>query len=136
MSVEDILKSIKGIITNHNKPEKEDNITKDEEVLELTNIIKEGKKTDNSVCKDELSNDEDEYLVSEKSALEASGLLKNFANTATRAAVEGKKIKNSSLEDLVTEMMKPMLGKWLNENLPAIVRNVVEKEIKRLAPDE
>ncbi|MBI1211690.1 MAG: DUF2497 domain-containing protein [Alphaproteobacteria bacterium] len=38
-----------------------------------------------------------------------------------------------SLEDLVTQMMKPMLAAWLEEHLPDIVERVVQQEVERAA---
>lgn len=38
----------------------------------------------------------------------------------------------TTVEDLVMEAMKPMLKDWLDENLPLLVRTLVEKEIRRL----
>lgn len=38
-----------------------------------------------------------------------------------------------SLEDIVTEMLRPMVKEWLNENLPAIVEEKVEEEVQRVA---
>jgi cell pole-organizing protein PopZ len=38
-----------------------------------------------------------------------------------------------TLEDLVREMLRPMLRDWLDENLPAVVERLVRAEIERLA---
>jgi cell pole-organizing protein PopZ len=38
-----------------------------------------------------------------------------------------------TLEDLVKEMMRPMLKSWLDENLPGLVERLVKAEIERLA---
>lgn len=38
------------------------------------------------------------------------------------------------LEDVVTEILKPQLSDWLNKNLPEIVSNIVQKEIKKIIP--
>jgi cell pole-organizing protein PopZ len=38
-----------------------------------------------------------------------------------------------TLEDLVTEMMRPMLKSWLDDNLPGLVERVVRAEIERVA---
>lgn len=38
-----------------------------------------------------------------------------------------------TLEDLVTEMMRPMLKAWLDENLPGLVERVVRAEIERVS---
>ncbi|MFB0611904.1 DUF2497 domain-containing protein [Aurantiacibacter poecillastricola] len=39
----------------------------------------------------------------------------------------------TSLEGLVREMMRPMLAKWLDANLPDIVERLVKAEIARIA---
>jgi len=38
-----------------------------------------------------------------------------------------------TLEDLVTEMMRPMLKAWLDDNLPGLVERVVRAEIERVS---
>lgn len=37
-----------------------------------------------------------------------------------------------TVEDLVEELLKPMMVDWLNNNLPAIVERIVEREVLRL----
>ena len=38
-----------------------------------------------------------------------------------------------SLEDIVTQLMKPLLSAWLDEHLPEIVERVVQQEVERAA---
>ena len=38
-----------------------------------------------------------------------------------------------TLEDIVKEMMRPMLKHWLDENLPGMVERIVRAEIERVA---
>jgi Uncharacterized protein conserved in bacteria len=38
-----------------------------------------------------------------------------------------------TLEDLVREMLRPMLKAWLDDNLPALVERLVRQEIERVA---
>jgi cell pole-organizing protein PopZ len=38
-----------------------------------------------------------------------------------------------TLEDLVKEMLKPMLKMWLDDNLPPLVERLVRAEIERVA---
>lgn len=38
----------------------------------------------------------------------------------------------TSIEDLVLEVLRPMLKSWLDENLPIIAQKIVEKEVKRI----
>jgi cell pole-organizing protein PopZ len=41
-----------------------------------------------------------------------------------------------TLEDLVVELLKPELSSWLNQHLPGLVKQIVEKEIKKLIPHD
>ena len=38
-----------------------------------------------------------------------------------------------TLEDLVKEMLRPMLKSWLDDNLPGMVERIVRAEIERVA---
>jgi cell pole-organizing protein PopZ len=38
-----------------------------------------------------------------------------------------------TLEDLVAEMLKPMLKDWLDDNLPSLVERLVQEEIYRVS---
>lgn len=38
----------------------------------------------------------------------------------------------TTVEDLVTEMLRPMMKEWLDGNLPQIVERIVEREVKKL----
>ncbi len=40
---------------------------------------------------------------------------------------------NITLEDLVREMLNPMLKDWLSDNLPPMVERMVQKELEKLA---
>jgi uncharacterized protein len=40
---------------------------------------------------------------------------------------------SKSVEDLMAELLRPMLKTWLNENLPALVERLVQAEIERVA---
>ena len=43
-------------------------------------------------------------------------------------------VQNSrTLEDLVREMLKPMLKAWLDDNLPNMVERLVRAEIERVS---
>lgn len=126
MSVEEILKSIRGIINEHK------NDGDEEEVLELTDIISEEKQSPTMP----LSKNEEDFLINERIAAETASSFKNFAEKAKFATYETRKEKNLTIEELVAVMIKPLLKEWLNTNLPILVKNLVEKEIKRLIPDD
>ncbi len=38
-----------------------------------------------------------------------------------------------TLDDIVTEMMRPMLREWLDDNLPPLVERLVKEEIQRIS---
>ena len=38
-----------------------------------------------------------------------------------------------TLEDVVRELLRPLLKQWLDENLPGIVQQTVDKEVERIA---
>jgi cell pole-organizing protein PopZ len=38
-----------------------------------------------------------------------------------------------TLEDIVSDMLRPMLKEWLDQNLPSVVEDLVREEIERVA---
>ena len=40
-----------------------------------------------------------------------------------------------TIEDLVREMLRPLLKEWLDSNLPHLVERVVQEEVGRLVRD-
>jgi cell pole-organizing protein PopZ len=40
--------------------------------------------------------------------------------------------QGGTIEDLVIELLRPMMREWLDQNLPIIVERIVQKEIRRL----
>lgn len=116
MSIEDILKAIKGVINERKNPIHE-NDNEDEDVLELTEIVNQ---------------DEEEKLISTKSAEEVGDILKNFTDTIKDKKLDHNISSKNALEELVVEMLKPELKAWLDKNLPVLVKELVEIEIKKL----
>jgi len=45
----------------------------------------------------------------------------------------GMPASDRTLEDVVREMLRPMLQQWLDDNLPAIVQEAVQAEVERIA---
>ena len=129
LSVEEILESIRKVISNHKiKPNIYDT---QEDILELVDEYKASDCDENNATEDE------EQLLSDDVMEEASEILRDFTSKAQQfdhVLFHGKTGK--TVEELVVEMIKPELKKWLNTNLPSIVRGLVEKEINRLSPHE
>ena len=59
----------------------------------------------------------------------------NAVHAAFDALTQTVLVNNShTLEDLVREMMQPILTVWLNDNLPGMVERLVRVEIERISP--
>ncbi len=160
--MEEILASIRRMISENaedDNPAKKEAGAEPGEVLELTQMIKEdGSMVD--LTKDESEPEsepepepktktepaaaepaakpepDDERLVSTAAADAAS---KPFADLARVAEPEpapatGPSFGDSgrTVEDLVMELMRPMLREWLDDNLPTLVERLVQKEIRYL----
>jgi uncharacterized protein len=67
----------------------------------------------------------------------AQALRENFAALAMLAqpgrAPQIVRSGETSLEGLVRELLRPMLAKWLDDNLPTMVEDLVKAEIARIA---
>jgi uncharacterized protein len=83
---------------------------------------------------------EPEKLVSEPAADVSASALSSLATTVEieRLASEPHTITMfgngaRTLEDMVIELMRPLLKQWLDANLPATVERLVQKEIERIS---
>jgi hypothetical protein len=73
----------------------------------------------------------------------SSDMAEQLLAPATDAAVQGAMsrlgamanmgIGGMTVEAMIREMLRPMLKDWLDENLPALVERMVEKEIARIS---
>jgi cell pole-organizing protein PopZ len=157
LSIEQILKSIKQVILGRShdsiKPKafsQESNLDEgDEDAYELTNLAPEDLKGEEDSFpenlgqaasqKNEKEQDVSSSLLSEKSAKEAMQHFASIKQSVGRQQNAHQTISpgtNKTVEDLTIEIMKPYLSQWLDENLPRIVKNLVEQEIKKLISDE
>ncbi|WP_267425870.1 DUF2497 domain-containing protein [Methylobacterium sp. GC_Met_2] len=69
---------------------------------------------------------EPEALVSPSTDASVSGAFNLLAHTVLTQNAR-------TLEDLVKEMLRPMLKSWLDDNLPAVVERLVRAEIERVS---
>ncbi len=81
-----------------------------------------------------------ESLVSEPVVTAAATSLSALASTIeierlSTAPLSATPIGNGArtLEDMVIELMRPLLKEWLDQNLPATVDRLVQKEIERIS---
>ncbi len=69
-----------------------------------------------------------ESLLSPGAAADASAAFGVLANTILTSSGNSR-----TLEDLVQDLLRPMLKSWLDENLPPLVERLVREEIERVA---
>jgi len=74
-----------------------------------------------------------ERLVSDMPGMESVSTLSGLAAAVDthRRAVDPS-IGPKTIEDLVKEVMRPMIREWLDANLPSLVERLVGREIERL----
>ena len=70
----------------------------------------------------------DDTLLSPAVAADASAAFGVLANTILSSSGNSR-----TLEDLVQDMLRPMLKEWLDGNLPELVERLVREEIERVA---
>jgi hypothetical protein len=68
-----------------------------------------------------------ENLVSERAASAAA------SSFGQLSAAIGMPREDRTLEDVVRELLRPLLQQWLDSNLPGIVQQAVEAEVERIA---
>ncbi len=73
----------------------------------------------------------DERLVSDVASVAATAAFARLA-TVRRAPREPPMVGERTLEDIVGDLLRPLLRIWLDENLPHIVERLVAAEIARV----
>lgn len=75
-----------------------------------------------------MQDDLSEEILDHTTAAAASQAFRSLSQSVRISEGPGK-----TLEDIVTEMLRPMVKEWLDANLPAIVEEKVEEEVQRVA---
>lgn len=129
-SMEDILASIKKVIAEEKEfrssPRAEND--SDEEILELDESMAE-EPVDGTGHDPEAPPVEEASLLAEEAAGTSRAKLDQLAGVA---AADPTAAAGNPLEDMVREMLRPMLKAWLDEKLPGIVDAHVRREISRI----
>ena len=79
-----------------------------------------------------LSEDEPMSLVSDDTATTATTIFSKLASTQGDA-MGRLPVGVNSLDDIVKELLRPMLREWLDANLPPLVERLVERELQKIA---
>lgn len=74
--------------------------------------------------------DEDALLNDVTAQATVSSMSKLAQNIAISRNAQGS---NVTLDDIVRDLLRPMLKDWLDENLPDVIERLVAKELERLA---
>ncbi|WP_411818783.1 DUF2497 domain-containing protein [Hyphococcus sp. DH-69] len=75
-----------------------------------------------------MSDNGEEEILDKATAEVASQAFRNLSQSVRISEGPGR-----TLEDIVVEMLRPMVKEWLDANLPAIVEEKVEEEVQRVA---
>jgi cell pole-organizing protein PopZ len=120
-----------------------------DEILELTEVVEEEPSLDPAAA--ELmppepesmpplhADDTDDRLVSDAAAAASVAALSQLHQLGPRNEQRMSDIPvgegQRTIEDMVREMLRPLLKEWLDSNLPHIVERVVQEEVSRLVRD-
>ena len=145
-SMEEILSSIRRILSHE-----EDNVSQDNlkttvspsaleeadtaDVMELTDDMRVVEEvTVLPEATESITVPEDMVLLSEAAVQASTDRLKHLVQSVTPIREKQNDVSNTntSLEDLVSSLIRPYLKEWLDANLPALVERVVQKEVERL----
>lgn len=75
----------------------------------------------------------DSLISSNAANSSAAALARLTRAVAPEERAGGSSAGRTTVDQLMIELLTPMLKTWLDENLPAIVERVVEQEVKKLA---
>ena len=90
-----------------------------------------------SVMEDDMKMEKDAELLSKESADFTVNAIKDLVKAAEKPINNDICFRSGiTVEQLVIDLIKPQLSKWLDDHLPNIVKDVVEKEIKKLIPKD
>ncbi len=90
-----------------------------------------------SQVKPDMAEEKSEKILSEEIAAKSSKAIQSLLNNIPRPDINSPAFRSAiTLEDIVHETMKPLLKEWLDQNLEVIVRDIVEREIKKIMPRE
>lgn len=73
-------------------------------------------------------------LLSEGAMQESVQAMQDLVDTVPKPSSGIAFRSGMTMEQLVVEALKPELSRWLDENLPQIVKQLVEKEIQKIVP--
>jgi len=73
-------------------------------------------------------------LIHEETIYQASNSLKKLMEAKNLVNNIGNFARDETLTKIAVNLMEPKLEKWLNENLPLMVENIIREEIEKIVP--
>ena len=157
-SMEEILSSIRRIIADEEKdrsagPAGSTAVADDDDVLELTDVD-EGESAPaaplvtrpaaameaaTALPKEPIKENpivaasKDDSLVSAGAASASTNAFSKLTRAVAADERPAAAATNRTVDDLLVDLLRPMLKDWLDQNLAGVVERVVEQEVKKLA---
>ncbi len=79
---------------------------------------------------DEMDNMDKEAILTPHAA---SATLEGFSKLTSHMTLGREGTGNMTIEDIVKELLRPMLREWLDANLPQLIEKLVQKELDQIA---
>jgi hypothetical protein len=73
-------------------------------------------------------------LIREEAVYQASNSMKKLMEAKNLVSNVGNFARDETLTKIAVSLMEPKLEKWLNDNLPSLVENIVREEIEKIVP--
>ena len=73
-------------------------------------------------------------LIREETVYQASNSMKKLMEAKNLVNNIGNFARDETLTKIAVNLMEPKLEKWLNDNLPLLVENIVREEIEKIVP--
>ena len=102
------------------------------DIIELTEVVEEGRSVPPAAAAP-AENRVVSESAADRSANAMAALRIAVRQEAERQSVSLGEDSNRSVEDVVQELVRPMLREWMDTNLAPLVERLVEKEIRDIA---
>ena len=143
-TMEEILSSIRKIISEDEDEEGTEAQSTEADVLELTERVEEedsvAKTKTDTAMEDPTINPasgsaDDAGLVSSTTKSKVTSAMASFAGALTKDRADNEPVIGGgpTLDALVLGALEPVLKNWLDENLEPLVERLVKEELKRMA---
>ena len=73
-------------------------------------------------------------LIREEAVFQATNSMKKLIEAKNLVNNIGNFARDETLTRIAVNLMEPKLEKWLNDNLPSLVENIVREEIEKIVP--